>query len=106
MATLPDAVGLISWNEFSENTHVEPSQRDGHAYLDLLASLAELPPLSLPDFDSSAPEGSTGGWTTRVLALLSVVAAAAAGLLATYRRTHARSQGHGAARAPSAEAPP
>ena len=23
----PDAIGLISWNEFSENTHVEPSRR-------------------------------------------------------------------------------
>jgi hypothetical protein len=23
----PDAIGLISWNEFSENTHIEPSER-------------------------------------------------------------------------------
>ena len=26
VAPEPDAIGLISWNEFSENTHVEPSK--------------------------------------------------------------------------------
>ena len=29
----PDAIGLISWNEFSENTHVEPSRSYGSRYL-------------------------------------------------------------------------
>jgi phospholipase C len=51
----PDAVGLISWNEFSENTHVEPSQRYGSRYLDVVADArgARLP--ELRDFDSSEP---------------------------------------------------
>ena len=29
----PDAIGLISWNEFSENSHVEPSEKHGARYL-------------------------------------------------------------------------
>jgi hypothetical protein len=51
----PDAIGLISWNEFSENTHVEPSQRYGSRYLDVVADArgARLP--ELRDFDSSEP---------------------------------------------------
>jgi phospholipase C len=54
-ASQPDAVGLISWNEFSENTHVEPSERYGSRYLDAVADVrgARLP--ALPDFDSSEP---------------------------------------------------
>jgi glycosyl hydrolase family 99 len=32
----PDAVGLISWNEFSENSHIEPSQNYGDLYLKVL----------------------------------------------------------------------
>jgi phospholipase C len=51
----PDAIGLISWNEFSENTHVEPSERYGSRYLDVVADVrgARLP--ELRDFDSSEP---------------------------------------------------
>jgi phospholipase C len=51
----PDAVGLISWNEFSENTHVEPSERYGSRYLDVVADVrgARLP--EVRDFDSSEP---------------------------------------------------
>lgn len=32
----PDAVGLISWNEFSENSHIEPSQNYSHQSLRVL----------------------------------------------------------------------
>jgi hypothetical protein len=51
----PDAVGLISWNEFSENTHVEPSRNHGSRYLQVVADVrgAKLP--ELRDFDSSEP---------------------------------------------------
>jgi hypothetical protein len=34
----PDAVGLISWNEFSETSHVEPSCNDGDRSLAVLAA--------------------------------------------------------------------
>ena len=56
----PDAIGLISWNEFSENSHVEPSERYGTTALETLASRRIEPPARLFDFDSSAP-GTTQG---------------------------------------------
>ena len=37
----PDALGLISWNEFSENTYVEPSVRNGFRYLDVVADVRQ-----------------------------------------------------------------
>jgi phospholipase C len=54
-SSAPDAVGLISWNEFSENTHIEPSRAHGSRYLEVLADVrgASLP--ELRDFDSSEP---------------------------------------------------
>ena len=35
----PDALGLISWNEFSENTYIEPSKKLGLRYLGVLRDL-------------------------------------------------------------------
>ncbi len=51
----PDAIGLISWNEFSENSHIEPSQNYGNRSLKILTegNLSGVPPIS--DFDSSIP---------------------------------------------------
>jgi hypothetical protein len=37
LQSMPDAIGLISWNEFSENSHIEPSQDHGDLYLRVLA---------------------------------------------------------------------
>jgi phospholipase C len=51
----PDAIGLISWNEFSENTHVEPSERYGSHYLDVVADVRGATPADVQDFDSSEP---------------------------------------------------
>jgi hypothetical protein len=39
IASGPDAVGIISWNEFSENSHIEPSQTMSTTYLDLTGEL-------------------------------------------------------------------
>jgi hypothetical protein len=51
----PDALGLISWNEFSENTYVEPSKKFGHRYLDVLAELRHTNvPVPSSAVDSSA----------------------------------------------------
>ena len=61
-ASNPDALGLISWNEFSENTYIEPSRKFGARYLDVAARCR--PGTSGPpsdgagsgyDMDSSAP---------------------------------------------------
>ena len=39
----PDAIGLISWNEFSENSHIEPSQNHGDLYLQVLTEILPFP---------------------------------------------------------------
>jgi hypothetical protein len=36
LQSFPDAIGLISWNEFSENSHIEPSHDHGNLYLKVL----------------------------------------------------------------------
>ncbi|MBN1147852.1 MAG: hypothetical protein JXA78_11410 [Anaerolineales bacterium] len=51
----PDAIGLISWNEFSENSHIEPSQNYGARALDTLADIRNGVAPVIVDFDSSAP---------------------------------------------------
>jgi hypothetical protein len=43
MASRPDVLGLISWNEFSENSHVEPSVEHGSQALDVLRRLRAVP---------------------------------------------------------------
>lgn len=65
----PDAVGVISWNEFSENTHIEPSEGYGARYLEVLADIAG-GALPAGEFDSSEP-ASTG--TSYGLPLLGAV---------------------------------
>lgn len=68
----PDALGLISWNEFSENTYVEPSQKYGTLYLDTLRELrTAVAPSSLAARDSNeTPAHSTVSrstlWTNTV----------------------------------------
>jgi hypothetical protein len=67
MASSPDAVGLISWNEFTENSHIEPSQNFGGRYLTVLSDILSAQPRATGDFDSSEPgttddDGSHLGW--------------------------------------------
>jgi hypothetical protein len=59
-ASSPDAVGLISWNEFSENSHVEPSVKYKATALDVLGDVLGAPGPAAVDFDSSAPQGGPG----------------------------------------------
>jgi hypothetical protein len=54
----PDAVGLISWNEFSENSHVEPSQKHDTRYLRMLADI--IGQSSRPDFGVAADSSEAG----------------------------------------------
>jgi hypothetical protein len=53
----PDAIGLISWNEFSENSHIEPSLAYGKRYLQVLTEVQAVSTPKIFDFDSSAPQG-------------------------------------------------
>jgi hypothetical protein len=53
IASNPDALGIISWNEFSENSYIEPSQNYGTEYLNLLKSILATPAPQVVEFDSS-----------------------------------------------------
>ena len=48
----PDAVGLISWNEFSENSQVEPSRRFGKTYINILRDVLGGPAPAVSGFNS------------------------------------------------------
>jgi len=66
----PDAIGLISWNEFSENTHIEPSEKYRTHYVELVAGmrLGEVP--DIINFESSEPaETQSAPDRSRALAL-------------------------------------
>jgi hypothetical protein len=55
MSSSPDALGIISWNEFSENSYIEPSQNSGFTYVNILSGINHLPLVSVAQFDSSEP---------------------------------------------------
>ena len=42
LQSAPDVIGLISWNEFSENSHIEPSHNYGDRYLKVLAEIPRI----------------------------------------------------------------
>jgi hypothetical protein len=68
MASSPDAIGLISWNEYSENSEVEPSQLNGGTALTVIASIEHTRAPVVRDFDSSSPSGFAAG-TSQFLTL-------------------------------------
>ena len=59
MQSSPDAIGLISWNEFSENSHIEPSENHGDRYLKVLSRIQDVPAPVVRNFDSSEPGNTT-----------------------------------------------
>lgn len=79
VASSPDMLGLISWNEFTENTYVEPSANLGHRYLDVLTEIQDSPAPAAGELahdSSSPPPGGPGGGGP-------FLAAAGAGVLLT-----------------------
>ena len=87
-----DAIGLISWNEFSENSHVEPSEQHGTTALGGVASFAGMDPDEVVGIDSSgAASGHAGltGWA----AILVTTTVLVGGVVAV-RRGWQRSTGH------------
>ena len=72
----PDAIGLISWNEFSENSYIEPSEKYDRHYLDVLASIQHSSAPLVSEFDSSNP-----GDTQANLNFLEVIALGFLGVL-------------------------
>lgn len=85
--THPDAIGLISWNEFSENSHVEPSVEHGYTYLDVVREARPLAGLSPIDEDSSEePLSRDPAWIQRLLALSLLAVLMMLGVVLTIRR--------------------
>lgn len=85
-ASSPDAIGVISWNEFSENSYIEPSLTYGTEYLKILRDINHLAAPTIGEFDSSEPNGTfpevlpgarvmaLGGLTMTILIGLIVIA--------------------------------
>ncbi len=87
-ASSPDALGIISWNEFSENSYIEPSQAYGTQYLDILSQVDHISPPKITEFDSSIPDGVFAEVIpySRPLALGGLVVLILAGLVVIARR--------------------
>jgi Glycosyl hydrolase family 99 len=87
-ASSPDALGIISWNEFSENSQIEPSQTYGTEYLKILSDINHLPAPTIGEFDSSEPTGkfSEGLPGTRIMALGGLTFTILLGLIVIARR--------------------
>ena len=71
----PDAIGLISWNEFSENSHMEPSENYGHRYLDVLANINSAVSPAIGTLDSSEPGNNIQEMSTSRAAALGILLA-------------------------------
>jgi len=90
-ATSPDCVGLISWNEWSENTYIEPGRKYGDKEITVLRNYLRQRASGAPVRGSGADssEGGSGSNWTGARAALTLVAFTAAGalvLLAKERR--------------------
>jgi hypothetical protein len=85
VSSSPDAVGLISWNEFSENSHIEPSQRYGSRYLQVMADIRGARAPRIDSVDSSEPATSAKGYGPVVLGAF-IILLLAAGFVVLRRR--------------------
>lgn len=88
----PNMLGLISWNEFSENSYVEPSKNYGYQSLNVLKQLREVPasPASSP-----APVTTFSPWpnVVRLLAFTLALVLGVTALIYLRRRQSHRGQG-------------
>jgi len=75
----PDAVGVISWNEFSENSQVEPSVRYGWGALNGLRDLVRPGVVARGDFDSSDAPATNVSYGVPLLVGIGLILAAGVG---------------------------
>jgi hypothetical protein len=71
-AAEPDVIGLISWNEFSENSYLEPSVRYRGRYLEVLAAIRGNRIKLATDVATTKPAGHGAGWQVPLLGLLMI----------------------------------
>ncbi len=67
MTSSPDILGLISWNEFSENSEIEPTKAFGNTYLSVVSDLIGTRYAVQGDFDSSASPPRQFGYALPLL---------------------------------------
>ncbi|MGN6790958.1 MAG: endo-1,3-alpha-glucanase family glycosylhydrolase [Streptosporangiaceae bacterium] len=93
----PDVLGLISWNEFSENTYVEPSQKYGSRYLDVLRQLPSKTANGPPSAFRTGPgkQSLPSGYLPGLIRLIVFVVALVIGLgiIGYVRQTRRRNNG-------------
>ena len=88
-ASSPDALGLISWNEFSENSHVEPSRCFGREALATLADVLHGKVPNVGGLDSNDSSSTVTGVPYGIPLLLGIVAVAFGGIFAiAWRRSN------------------
>jgi hypothetical protein len=92
-AAQPDVIGLISWNEFSENSYVEPSRKYGTRYLEVLAGINGRQVKLATDIDSADPSNGGAGWQVPLLGLLVI---GVGGTLLSLRKRESSRQKRGA----------
>jgi Glycosyl hydrolase family 99/Calcineurin-like phosphoesterase len=90
VSSSPDALGLISWNEFSENTHVEPSERYGDSALVEVPNLVGGPSVRTSPMTDNSDDPGTEGVLSVGAALVVLLLLAAALPIYTWirRRSH------------------
>lgn len=67
LASSPDLIGVISWNEYSENSEIEPTVAFGTRYLSTVADLTGKDFVFRGNFDSSSTPANGPGYTTELL---------------------------------------
>ncbi|HJQ49673.1 MAG TPA: endo-1,3-alpha-glucanase family glycosylhydrolase [Gaiellaceae bacterium] len=67
LASAPDLIGVISWNEYSENSEIEPTVAFGTRYLSTVADLTGGDFVFRGNFDSSSTPAHSSGYTTQFL---------------------------------------
>jgi hypothetical protein len=85
----PDVLGLISWNEFSENTYVEPSVKYGDTYLRTLRDLRAVPaiePTSAADSSDSGAGVKRNYWPAVLMIAFPVALALVLAIVSVRRR--------------------
>jgi Glycosyl hydrolase family 99 len=89
LSSSPDAVGLISWNEFSENSQIEPSRTFGYRYLRVVANILGARAPVITDFNSDQPPAHGTSYGLQLLIAIGALCLATAGVL-YYRRRQRR----------------
>ena len=81
----PDAIGLISWNEFSENSHIEPSENYGTHSLTVLADILGSEAPVVINFDSDSPAATDVSYGLPLLLGMAVLIVASIGMIGWHR---------------------